>query len=145
MKHVLRLGLVLALVSWVAPSFAEEPPYTEGTVMDMTFIRMKPGGEDDYLKYLATTWKALNEQAKKEGLIVSYHVIGAPATTKDDWNLILVVEYKNMAALDGLDAKVRPLIEKMAGSSAKANEAATKRGEIREIIGGKLCRELILK
>ncbi len=145
MKHVLSVGLVLALASLIAPSFAEEPPYTEGNVMDMTFIRTKPGGEDDYIKFLATTWKSLMEQEKKEGLIVSYRVISAPSFGKDDWNLILVVEFKNMAALDGVEEKVRPLIEKMAGSSAKANEAATKRGEIREIIGGKLCRELILK
>lgn len=145
MRHVLSVGLVLTLASVIAPSFAEEPPYTEGTVMEMTFIRTKPGGEDDYLKFLATTWKSLHEQAKKDGLILSYHVISAPAANKDDWDLLLVVEYKNMAALDGLEDKMRPLIEKMAGSSAKANEAATKRGEVREILGGKLCRELILK
>ena len=145
MKHVLSIALVVTLAALIAPSFAEEPPYTEGNVMELTFVRTKTGGEDDYLKYLAATWKPLNEAAKKDGLILSYRVIGGNPANKDDWDLVLVVEYKNMAALDGMEEKMRPIMEKMVGSSSKANEAATKRGEIREILGSKLCRELILK
>jgi len=147
MKHLVRAVLVALLVTTAISlaARAEDVPYTEGSVYDITFIRTKPGGEDAYIKFLSTTWKSLQEQAKSEGLIVSYKVISGAAANKDDWDLALVVEFKNMAALDGLDAKERALIEKMAGSSMKANEAATKRGEIREILGSKLCREIILK
>jgi hypothetical protein len=135
--------LTVAATSFAAP--AEDAPFTEGSVYDITFIRAKPGGEDAYMKFLATTWKPLQEQAKSDGLIVSYKVIGSMAANKDDWNFALIVEYKNMAALDGLETKERALIQKMAGSMDKANEAAAKRGEIREILGSKLCREIILK
>jgi hypothetical protein len=135
----------LWLVGWWATLQAEEPPYTEGTVMDMTFVRVKPGGDEAYMKFLSTKWKPLNEDAKKEGLVLSYHVIQSNAVNRDDWDVLLVVEYKNMAAFDGLEAKLRPLMEKMAGSIAKAEEQAGKRGEIREIIGEKIGRELLLK
>ena len=147
MKNSVRMVLATLVVATVASvvARAEDVPYTEGSVYDITFIRTKPGGEDAYMKFLATTWKSLQEQAKSDGLIVSYKVIGGAAANKDDWNIALVVEFKNMAALDGLEAKARALIEKMAGSSTKANEAAMKRDEIREIIGSKLCREVILK
>ena len=142
----MRYILCVVCVAWVAvAASADEPPYTEGSVMEMTFVKVKAGGSQEYMKFLATQWKAFNEAAKKEGLIVSYHVISSTAVNRDDWDLVLVVEYKNMAALDGLESKLRPLLEKQAGSMAKAEEQAGKRGEIREIIGSKLGRELLLK
>ena len=147
MRNVLSVGCGVCLLlvgSWVT-AMADEPPYTEGTVMDMTFVRVKPGGDEQYMKFLATQWKQLNESAKKDGLVLSYHVIQSTAANREDWDLMLVVEYKNMAAFDGLEAKIRPLMEKMAGSITKAEEQAGKRGEIREIVGEKIGRELILK
>lgn len=142
MKYFVCGLCLFAVVSWAK---AEEPPYTEGTVMDMTFVRVKPGGDEAYMKFLATQWKSLNEAGKKEGLVISYHVIQSAAANKDDWDVLLVTEYKNMATFDGLEAKMRPLMEKMAGSITKAEEQAGKRGEIREILGSKLGRELLLK
>ena len=138
--------LVMCLfVSFAVKTLADEPPYTEGSVTHMTFVRTKSGGEEKYLKFLATQWKSLMEAAKKDGLIISYHVVQAPAANKDDWNLMLSVEYKNMAAFDGLDTKFRALMEKQLGSIEKAEEQAGKREEIREVLGEKLGRELILK
>lgn len=147
MRHLVRATLVVSLVSMslAIAAYADELPYTEGSVMDMTFVRVRPGGSEAYMKFLSTHWKDFNDAAKKDGLVLSYHVITAPAANKDDWDMMLVVEYKNMAALDGLEAKMRPLLAKQAGSIDKAEEQATKRGEIREIIGEKLGRELILK
>ncbi len=147
MKQLVKAALLTLVAATVLnlAARAEDVPYSEGSVYDITFIRTKAGGEDAYMKFLATTWKPLQEQAKSDGLILSYKVIGGAAANKDDWDIALVVEFKNMAALDGLEAKERALIEKMAGSATKANEAATKRGEIREILGSKLCREIILK
>ena len=147
MRTVMRVGSVAGLLlagSWTIAR-AEEPPYTEGTVMHMTFVRTKSGGGEQYMKFLATQWKSLNEAAKKDGLVLSYHVIQSEPANKDDWELMLVTEYKNMAALDGLEARFRPLVEKLSGSITKAEEQAGKRGEIREVLGEKLGRELLLK
>ena len=147
MKSLVRAALLTILIaaSVAITARGEDMPYTEGPVVDMTFVRLKSGGEDAYLNFLATQWKATNEAAKKDGLILSYRVVSATAANRDDWDLMLIIEYKNMAALDGLEAKMRPIMEKLAGSIAKANEQATKRDEVREIVGEKIGRELILK
>ncbi len=138
--------VVLCLfVSLAVKTLADDPPYTEGSVVNVTFVRTKSGGDEKYMKFLATQWKSLMEAAKKDNLILSYRVISAAAATRDDWNLLLMVEYKNMAAFDGLDAKFHGLMEKMFGSMEKAEEQAGKREEIREVLGEKLGRELILK
>jgi hypothetical protein len=146
MKRLLISTFVLlALTMPSAPKAAEELPYTEGSVFEMAFIRTLPGGYDAYMKFLQTEWKAVNEAAKKEGLIVSYQIGTAQPANKDDWDIVLVIEYKNMAALDGLEEKMRGVAEKAAGTSAKQEERSQDRNKIREILGTKLVRQLKLK
>ena len=147
MRFVRKMSvLVLWLLATLAMKVsADEPPYTEGQVVNVTFVRIKSGGDEKYMKFLATQWKSLMEAAQKDNLILSYRVFSSPASTRDDWNLMLMVEYKNMSVFDGLDAKFRAIMEKQIGSMEKADEQAGKREEIREILGDKLARELILK
>jgi hypothetical protein len=41
-------------------------PYTEGAVWQITMVKTKPGMGDDYLKTLAKTFKAANDEAEKQ-------------------------------------------------------------------------------
>jgi len=122
-----------------------EAPYTEGTVWQMTFVRTTYGLDDDYLKSLGQFYKKTMEEAKKQNLVLSYHIISVDAVNADDWNLLLMVEYKNMAALDGLDAKFRALQAKIVGNEDTQRNLMVKRMDVRKILGGKLGRELFLK
>ena len=56
-----------------------------------------------------------------------------------------LTEYKNMAALDGMEEKEYALITRYLGPEEKVKEAVVKRSEIRDILGEKLVREVILK
>ncbi len=58
---------------------------------------------------------------------------------------MLVVEYKNMAALDEIGEKFQAIVTKIFGSEDQRKAGVVKRSELREILGGKLVRELILK
>ena len=78
-------------------------------------------------------------------MLVSYKVLLGEASTPSDYNIINMVEYKNMAALDGLRAKTDPIAQKIIGGEDQQREAAMKRAELREILGGKLMREITLK
>jgi hypothetical protein len=120
-------------------------PYTEGTVWQITMVRTKPGMTDDYLKGLAKSLKVSLEEGKKQGFIVSYKVLLGDASTPSDYNIMNMVEYKNMAALDNLRAKTDPIAQKVIGGEDQQREAAMKRAELREILGGKLMREITLK
>ncbi len=143
-RNALAVAVLLPLFCLANNSFAQEAPYTQGSVWGITLVRVKPGMLDDYLKNLIGEWKKENEQAKKEGLVLSYKVISAPAANKDDWNLMLIVEFKNMAALDEADAKFRAIGSKLS-TEAELKKGVQARAEIRQIIGDKLGRELILK
>jgi len=120
-------------------------PYTEGTVWALTFVRTKPGMTNDYIRNLSGLYRKIAEEMKKEGLIISYKILMGSAANKDDWDIMTMLEYKNMAALDGLDDKVQAIVTKALGTEEKVKEANVKRNEIRDILGEKIVREVILK
>ena len=140
-------GLCFAQSSTTTTTTVESStaPYTEGAVWQITMVRTKPGMGDDYLKGLAKNLKAILEEEKKQGLVVSYKILLGDASTPSDFNIINMVEYKNMAALDGLRAKTDPIGQKIAGGEDQQREATMKRAELREIVGSKFMREITLK
>ncbi len=136
-------GLLLVAVSGAVS--AADRPYTEGPVVDVATVRTEPGKFDDYLRYLAGPYKQLMEEQKKAGIIVSYAVYQATPRGPHDPDLYLVTTYKNMAALDGLDARTDPIQEKIFGSLDQQSAATIERGKLRTLIGSQHIRELVLK
>ena len=100
---------------------------------------------DDYLKNLAGAYKTTSEEAKKQGVIMDYKILLGDASNKDDFDIMLMVQYKNMAAFDGLREKTDPIARKLIGTQDVMRQASVKRMEVREIMGTKLMREVTLK
>ena len=135
--------LVLAIAGPAA--FAQDKPYRDGPVWTVTFVKVKPGMFDTYIRDLAANRKPLMEQAKKEGLILSEKMLAGDVSNREDFDLILMVEYKNWAAFDGLGDKFRSLAQKMVGSEDKQQQMMLKRTDVREIIGTKNMQEISYK
>ena len=129
----------------INPASTTSAPYTEGAVWQITMVKTKPGMGDDYLKTLAKTFKAVNDEAKKQGIITDYKILSGDAATAQDFDLLLMVEYPNMAAMDGLREKTEPIFDKIMGNEDQQRQLAVKRIEIRDIMGDKLMREITLK
>src|SRR6202045_544230 len=112
MKVRFIAALAVAALSMSASSSAladDSKSYTEGTVVEVTSIRTKPGMFDAYMKWLDTTGKQLREDEKTAGLLVGYAVYEAVPRSPHDPDIYLVITYKNMAPLDGLSDRVEPL------------------------------------
>ena len=139
------LCTTLLLMIAAQTAFGQDKPYKEGSVWTMTFVKVKPGMMDMYLRDLGANRKKLMEQAKKDGLIVSERLLSGDATGRDDYDLIIMVEFKNWAAFDGLSDKFRVLAEKMVGSEDKQVQMMMKRTDVREIIGTKTMQEIHLR
>src|SRR5271169_1712270 len=98
----------------ISPVFADDSKsYTEGPVSEVTSIRTKPCMFDAYMKWLDTTGKQLREDEKKAGLIVDYAIYAVMPRSPQDPDVYMVVTYKNMAALDGLDDRAEPILKKI--------------------------------
>jgi hypothetical protein len=140
--NLVGLALVLAV-----PVTAQQTsrPYTEGTVTDVQYIRVKPGHIDEYMVFLAGPYKQLMEGEKKAGVITNWAVFSSPNRDEDDWNIALTTTYKNLAAMDNLRDRVDPIDQQVYGSMDKSNQAMVKRAEMRQIVGYRLLRQLIFK
>src|SRR5438874_12952791 len=122
----MKYKIVLIAVSLVAfaafvraqssSSGSSGAPYTEGPVWDITMVKTKPGMDDDYLKSIAQTFKGVMEEQKKQGIIMDYKVLLGDAADRNDFNILLMVEFKNMAAFDGLREKTYSIMSKVMGS-----------------------------
>ena len=135
------LSLTMASVC----SAQSDAPYTEGPVWNVTMVKAKPGMGDEYLKGLAKTFKGTLEEAKKQNLILDYKILLGNAATPQDFDILLMVESKNMAALDNGREKFDPITRKIVGPTDQQQAMAVKRLDIREIIGTKIMREITLK
>ena len=144
-KTILRLTSAAILCVACATVYAQEKPYTEGSVWNVTMIRVKPGMLDVYMREVLPLRKKINEEAKKQGLVVSDHVFTGNSTGRDDWDVMFMTEYKNWAAFDGITAKFDVIAAKIVGPEDKQVQLMTKRTETREIIGNKTMQELIIK
>jgi hypothetical protein len=122
-----------------------DAPYTEGSVWTITMVKTKPGMDDDYLKMLAKIYKQASDEAKKQGIISDYKILVGNASTPQDYNILLMQQFPNMAAFDGLRDKLDPIDKKIQGSLEAQRQGAAKRMEVREIMGDKLMREVTLK
>jgi hypothetical protein len=141
------LGSLAALLLLLSISvFAQVTrPVRNGSVWEVNFIRIKPGMGSAYMKYLATDWKKEQEALKAEGLILSYKVLETEGHTPGDWNLMLMTEFKDLASLEANEAKADAVTQRVIGNDEKMMQGYKERAEIREVLGSRLAREIILE
>lgn len=148
MKSVFTMCAVAALMftsTYADRARAADRAYSEGPVSVVSSIRTEPGMFDEYLKWLAGPWKQGLEAQKAAGIILDYAVYSAAPRGPGDADLYLVTVYKNMAALDGLDAKTDAIYEKLMGNQQQQSQATISRGKMRTVLGSELIREMVLK
>jgi hypothetical protein len=143
MKRIYGLAIFALLLT---PALFAQEHYNEGPVWRVSLVRVKPTHMDEYLASLQQSSKPILEEEKRQGVIVDYKVF-LKETKHDpqDWDLCLAVEYKNHAAMDGLDAKFDPIRDKVLGGKQPAQQLLEKREEIRETVSSDLLQEIFLK
>ena len=99
----------------------------------------------EYLTQLKSTWIAVHDEAVKQGLILSYKVLSGSAANPEDWDILLLVEYKNMASLDGQEAKWDEIQKKVVGNEDMQKKLNENRLSMRTVFGGKLLHEIVYK
>ena len=150
-KQKLKKYLIVAvsaalMTAWSGLCSAQsDAPYTEGPVWEITMVKTKPGMDAEYLKGLAKTLKGTLEEAKKQNLVLDYKILLGSTATPQDFDILIMVESKNMAALDNGREKFDPIARKIVGTTEQQQAIAVKRLDIREIMGTKLMREITLK
>jgi hypothetical protein len=145
-KRLLVAALAASLLLLAASVYAQvRRPFRNGSVWSVSFIRMKPGMDTAYLNYVATDWKKEQEALKKDGQILSYKVLTSEPHNPQDFNIMLLTEYKDLATMETNEQKADDLAQKVIGTDEKQMQGYRERLEIREVLGVRLAREMILE
>ena len=98
---LLSLALAFVLIAPRIEAQVGSPNTTPGGVSRVTLLRIIPGHADMYWQDIRQNSLPIWEEQKRRGLITDYSV-STKSTADDpkDWNVAVVVSYKNWAALD---------------------------------------------
>jgi hypothetical protein len=144
-RRLCAFAALPALAALTTSAWADGRDYSDGPVVNVSAIRTVDGHFDDYMHWLATGWKKQEEAAKSAGLILSYDVLLVEPRAPQDPDVILVIRFKNWAALDGLGGKLDAISTKVEGSVEKANQSEVDRGKFRTVLGSQTMQVAELK
>ncbi len=146
MKKALLAAVVVASVGvgYAVHAQVAQRQYRNGTVWELSFIKVEPGMDAAYLNFVATQWKQQQEALKKEGIILSYKVLSTEDHGVDDWNLILMTEAKSFTAWEASEDKAEALMQQLGGGDQKMQQGMIDRAKLRRIIGNRIAREIVL-
>lgn len=145
MNPMIRYLLLLSAFVLALPANAQlGTTYNEGPVTEVTYLKIEYGHFDEYVDWLNSTWKPLNEAKKKAGLIIDYRVYTARPRQPEEPNVIFMITYPNMAAFDRRAEENEVAVE-MIGSAKEQDAARIARSAYRKRLGTELIREVILK
>lgn len=118
--------------------------YSPGSVWTVTTIRIKSGMDQAYLAYLDGEFKKESDAQVKAGYMKSYKIL---RTLDDDasWNLLILREYKSLAAMEADAEKSDALALQTSGNDDVQMKGYEDRSKIREVLATKTARELMLK
>ena len=124
--------------------FLEGRGYKEGTCWIVTFMKHKAGQDIFYLNALADVWRKQQDALKKEGLIVSYKVLQSNATRLEDYNLTLLVEYKDLKSWEANADRQAAILKKVAEENPASWKVLTD-PNVQEYFGSIVSKEIIFK
>ena len=145
MKSIVTAAVVATTLAMAGPATAQERSYKPGSVWTASAIKVLPGQFDNYMDWLSGQWKRIQEFGKKEGVVLSYHVLSVNNARKDEPNLILLIENKDYMPTAQQDAFNDKMNAFLASDDRKQDAAGAARGPMREQRGSVEYQELILK
>jgi hypothetical protein len=145
MKKFMNIMLMVIALAIGTTAFGQDKAYKDGTVWTVGFIKTEANMGDEYLKSLKATWVAVHDEAVKQGLILSYKVLAGSSSNPDDWDIMLMTEYKNLASMEGQDEKWDAIFKKIVGNDDAAAKLNQTRATMRTLYGDKLLREISFK
>lgn len=138
-RRFLAALALAAFAAVAAPAAAQQPPVADSgikrttSISRVTFYRFPDAAaataaNRDLLEHLVPTWEA----EKQAGILVSYSTMtNVTRTSENDWQLGIILTYRNYAALDSLGAKAAPITLKHYGTAEARTAAGERRAKLR--------------
>lgn len=119
--------------------------FTPGSVWGVTMIRIHPGMDQAYLEYLDTQLKKESDISVKNGFMKSYKILRSQGDD-GDWNMLILREYDSFGSLEKNEEKADDVLRQATGiDDQKGMQGYMDRSKVRDVMGTKFMREVILK
>ncbi len=143
---LLSAASVAAFLWLGAPALAQsDSHYTPGPLWVVTGVHVEDGQFENYMDWLATTFRKEHDFAIKEGIELSYHVLAVNSKRANEPDLYLVItskDYMTTAQQLAYEAKFNAMMK----LDRRGNEASSaKRAPMRKILDTMELQELVLK
>ena len=146
-RHKLILSSLLAvlLVLGISVYGQVHKYFTPGSVWGVTMIKIHSGMDQAYLEYLDTQLKKESDISIKNGFMKSYKILRSQGDDPN-WNMLILREYDSFASLEKNEEKADEVLRQATGiDDKKSMEGYMDRSKIRDVVGTKFMRELVLK
>ena len=145
----LAIGLMMVTAAMWMPAAASaqtaERVWDQGTVWQITHVETKPNMFNSYVKNLSQVWRAFLDEQMKSGDVVSYKMLNVQNPRDGEPDLMLLVEYKNMAVFDQSIDEFEAMAAKIMGSLDDMQTDNVAREDMRTIRSTVLRREITFK
>ncbi len=149
----MRVLVLLAAAAslFAAAARADLTPWTDyepsSEVWTVTTVKVDPNMGDAYLEGIKSTWAAGNEVAKELGQIEDYWIYRSDLPQSGDFNLLLVIKFKNDEMLAPNKARYDAFMKEWGEARNKETTEYAQKNypAMREITGMYRFREIKLK
>lgn len=148
----LKIALVAIAIAFASNAAqADLEIYKDYTLSDAVWsvstIKVKPHMVGAYLEGLKSTWVSSNATMKSLGQVEDYRIYVSDLPESGDFNVLLVVKFKNDEMLAPNKARYDAFMAKFGEAQAKAGTDKAKQDypAIRDITGDYRLREVTLK
>ena len=143
---LLGAACAAALVCLGSPALAQsDSHYTPGPLWYVTGVHVEDGQFENYMDWLATSFRKQHEYGIKEGVELSYHVLAVNAKRANEPDLYLVFtskDYMTTAQQLAYEAKMNAMMKE---DRRTGETSAAKRAPMRKILDTVEMQELVLK
>jgi hypothetical protein len=127
------------------PAAAQEPSYTPGGYWTVTGIYLEDGQFENYLDYLAGTYRRSQDFARQNGWISGYRILQNVNRRQDEPHLYLIVEMNRLATPQEEVERERRMNEHLSQTTRQATEQSGRRVTMRRLGSNLLLQELNLR
>jgi hypothetical protein len=144
MRAILRVLCVLAVVGTSTVAFSQQY-YSNGGVRRVIKYRILPGKTADFYKWLGMAPKVLGAE-KDAGLIQDFSLMHSTEFVgPDKYDVVLVISYKDLAAVDAAAQGAAAATDKVFGSPENRAAWGKLGSDTSEVVSSELVREIHLK
>jgi hypothetical protein len=95
------------------------PLNSDKPVWALEFVKVKPGMFAATMGYLDDNWIRLRAEAKRQGAVLSYNRVAGEESSNNDWDILLMTEYKNQATYDAREKLFSSILQRLSNKTSE--------------------------